>query len=190
MHKHVLRGVLAAFLSVGPASAATLATTVSATGSYNGDLAVLNDGFVPADGTAYNAPEQVNFTNAPAEFRFSFGTQVTVDSLLANVDNNDTYTFSFFDGTTLVGLLNIGAGEGSVGNGVETFNRIFAPTLATSVVVSASGGDNLYSIGEVQFGGTAVNAVPEPATWAMMIGGFGLLGAASRRRTRTARVTA
>jgi hypothetical protein len=27
--------------------------------------------------------------------------------------------------------------------------------------------------------------VPEPATWAMMIAGFGLVGAASRRRTRT-----
>jgi len=29
-------------------------------------------------------------------------------------------------------------------------------------------------------------AVPEPATWAMMIGGFGLVGAAMRRRTGTA----
>ena len=28
----------------------------------------------------------------------------------------------------------------------------------------------------------SVTAVPEPATWAMMIGGFGLIGAASRRR--------
>ena len=27
------------------------------------------------------------------------------------------------------------------------------------------------------------NAVPEPATWAMMIGGFGLVGGAMRRRT-------
>jgi len=33
-------------------------------------------------------------------------------------------------------------------------------------------------------GGAAV--VPEPSTWAMMLGGFGLLGAAARRRTRTA----
>lgn len=115
---------------------------------------------------------------------------MAVDSLLANVDNNDNYTFPFFDGANLVGLLNISAGEGSVGNGVETFNRIFAPTLATSVVVSASGGDNLYSIGEVQFGGSAVNPVPEPATWAMMVSGFGLIGAASRRRTRAATVTA
>ncbi|MFD1612588.1 PEPxxWA-CTERM sorting domain-containing protein [Sphingomonas tabacisoli] len=30
------------------------------------------------------------------------------------------------------------------------------------------------------------NAVPEPATWAMMIGGFGLLGATTRRRRRLA----
>ena len=28
------------------------------------------------------------------------------------------------------------------------------------------------------------DAVPEPATWAMMIGGFGMIGAAMRRRTR------
>jgi hypothetical protein len=27
--------------------------------------------------------------------------------------------------------------------------------------------------------------VPEPATWAMMVGGFGLIGGAMRRRQRT-----
>ena len=34
---------------------------------------------------------------------------------------------------------------------------------------------------------SAVNAVPEPATWAMMIGGFGLAGAAMRRRRTVVR---
>jgi hypothetical protein len=33
-------------------------------------------------------------------------------------------------------------------------------------------------------------AVPEPATWAMMVGGFGLLGAAARRSTRAKAVLA
>lgn len=45
---------------------------------------------------------------------------------------------------------------------------------------------------EHSFGGTATfdvtwtytYSVPEPATWAMMLGGFGLLGAAARRRPR------
>jgi hypothetical protein len=30
--------------------------------------------------------------------------------------------------------------------------------------------------------------VPEPATWAMMLAGFGLMGAAMRRRSTQARV--
>lgn len=34
----------------------------------------------------------------------------------------------------------------------------------------------------------AVAAVPEPATWAMMVGGFGMMGVAMRRRRRQATV--
>jgi hypothetical protein len=37
---------------------------------------------------------------------------------------------------------------------------------------------------------TVAGAVPEPATWAMMIGGFGLLGAAARRRSTARTVIA
>jgi len=59
----------------------------------------------------------------------------------------------------------------------------FAPTSA------AAGTFNAQSLGlnELRVFGTATvqAGVPEPATWAMMIGGFGLVGAAGRRR-RTA----
>jgi len=50
------------------------------------------------------------------------------------------------------------------------------------------GGSNtaVYSLGQVT---VPAAAVPEPASWAMMLGGFGLLGAATRRRSRLARVT-
>lgn len=50
----------------------------------------------------------------------------------------------------------------------------------TGPFTAGAEGDRL----QVLFG----NAVPEPATWAMMIGGFGLVGAAARRRSTT-RVT-
>jgi hypothetical protein len=51
------------------------------------------------------------------------------------------------------------------------------------------GGSNtaVFTLGHVT---VPANAVPEPASWAMMLGGFGLLGVASRRRTRLARVVA
>lgn len=51
------------------------------------------------------------------------------------------------------------------------------------------GGSNtaVFTLGQVA---VPASAVPEPATWAMMLGGFGLLGAATRRRARTTRVTA
>jgi opacity protein-like surface antigen len=41
-----------------------------------------------------------------------------------------------------------------------------------------------------QVGTVRVPAVPEPATWAMMLGGFGLIGVATRRRSRVTQVTA
>jgi hypothetical protein len=50
-----------------------------------------------------------------------------------------------------------------------------------SYLVTISG----HSFGDAQYGGNTsfrAAAVPEPASWAMFIGGFGLLGAATRRR--------
>jgi hypothetical protein len=40
----------------------------------------------------------------------------------------------------------------------------------------------VYSLGDSSGSGTFTITVPEPATWAMMILGFGLVGAAARRR--------
>ncbi|WP_185965219.1 PEPxxWA-CTERM sorting domain-containing protein [Glacieibacterium frigidum] len=52
-------------------------------------------------------------------------------------------------------------------------------------------GDEAWGLSNVLVTGNApaVGGVPEPATWAMLIGGFGLVGASARRR-RAAVVTA
>ncbi len=75
--------------------------------------------------------------------------------------------------------------------------------LVTGVQIGAGSGWNGNFEGAVDnvsfdFGGNARSfdfavaggAVPEPATWAMMIFGFGAIGTAMRRRTRTAAATA
>jgi hypothetical protein len=45
---------------------------------------------------------------------------------------------------------------------------------------------SVFTLGRVQ----VPSAIPEPATWAMMLGGFGLAGAAMRRRGRMVSVSA
>jgi len=57
--------------------------------------------------------------------------------------------------------------------------------LATSPALGELG-ENVYAFGSLSVDSTG--AVPEPASWAMLIAGFGLTGAAMRRRSRTAAI--
>ena len=74
------------------------------------------------------------------------------------------------DGTTLLGELSATGLARGVGGGVAV--RAFNADFDT-----------------LSLGGAAAPAVPEPATWAMLIAGFGLVGASARRR-RQASVSA
>lgn len=65
------------------------------------------------------------------------------------------------------------------------FFGLTADKAITAVTLTAATTTLVY-IDEMTFGDAAVAAVPEPASWAMMIAGFGLAGAALRRRERVA----
>lgn len=56
----------------------------------------------------------------------------------------------------------------------------FASQTLTSVVFTDSGADG---VSRLTLTGLAIGSVPEPSSWAMLITGFGLVGAAMRRRT-------
>jgi hypothetical protein len=79
------------------------------------------------------------------------------------------------------------------GNGSNFFNAIATNgEFITNVTLT---GVNLADIGQVRlggvgsFGGNVPGAVvPEPATWAMMIMGFGGVGALMRRRRHATRL--
>lgn len=56
-------------------------------------------------------------------------------------------------------------------------------TPISSITIQALGSTNIASIGQFRLGGiSSPNAIPEPATWAMMLFGFGILGASMRRK--------
>ena len=115
------------------------------------------------------------------------------------------YTLSFFVGNasptggngtyyTLPSTLNLSINGGALLNFTNAtndnfainwraFTTTFVATGATTLAFSngTPAADNMLGLDDV----TLTGAVPEPATWTMLIVGFGLVGYSARRRTRT-----
>ncbi len=93
---------------------------------------------------------------------------------------------SFYNGATLIesftgNQIPVAPADGSQGNQLNNrrVNFAFDGVPVTSVTFYTP--RNAFEIDDV-----AVGSVPEPKTWLMLVGGFGLVGASLRRKKRTA----
>jgi len=93
-------------------------------------------------------------------------------------NGSGTYKPSNFNGGD---VLNAPAPAGPYGTSFSVFNGLSGNGNWSLYLFDDVGGD-VGSIGSVTLSINSANAVPEPATWAMMIGGLGLVGASMRRR--------
>lgn len=135
----------------------------------------------PTDGT----PGTMNLTSYGDIFSLSF--------LWGSVDTYNTLKFLAADGTTVLASF-VGNDIFNPANGNQT-----DPNTNPVVLFNLTGTD-VSSFSYLQLGSTqnafevdnfAINAVPEPGTWAMMLLGFGFIGAAMRsKRRRMAGLTA
>ena len=99
-----------------------------------------------------------------------------------SVDTYNTITLYQADGThtDITGSM-IGFGVDPNGNQTNNNSNVRVNFTALGRGITSIGFDSTQFAFETDtFAGTAV---PEPATWAMMLGGFGLLGFAARRRS-------
>ena len=140
--------------------------------------------------------EQINYTtHAGGNYAFLAGDGYPVGTT-ANSDPIYNLELTFSGGQTLRGSYVPGSANtflgGTpvvIGNQKFTltefsFTRSLANPVGQYTATPGTGDGNDYQ-GNFRFNQTAV---PEPASWALMLGGFGLAGAAMRRRRRTARV--
>jgi hypothetical protein len=192
MHKIVLFAALAASATATPSVAAGLPT-----GNYFTDVRFGSASSDFLDGVALNANDPVGpVFNVTAGQSLLFGA-----SVFGSVQDTLTSAFSGVPGLALDGL----PGTTSVclyfqaPGGVNCTQRVrfdqvgsFAGTIAVELLASAP---DYRPVTTGAFAGDGASfafrinvvaaAVPEPATWAMMLGGFGLLGGAARRTRRT-----
>lgn len=156
---------------------------IQATGPAGSGNYLMNIGAIPAGGPSnyliaprYNIMSLI-FTDPTSDISFglSAGTAVTINA----------YNGS---GTLLQSLTNV------LSNSGFTLQTLSATGVAKVEIVGAIGSSansaSIFGIDNLTFtSAPAAGAVPEPATWAMMMLGFGAMGAAMRRRTKvTARI--
>jgi PEP-CTERM motif len=170
---------VAALLAAVPAAAITYTVNVG-----NSTLGAV--GFIKTDGTIGTIGTanivDWNFALADNGVNFTLNGAANSQKLVQGSTLTATASGLFFDfsgtGLALFQNPNIGSGQNFicfVGNGVcgGAGNRIS--------ITTSSFGDGIAQRGLQQIGVAASGAVPEPS-WAMLIAGFGLVGAVARRR--------
>ena len=163
---------------------------VSSQGSFANSANLLIDGVLPREESDWRGGTNVWWqgqTGLSVSFTIEYGQVFTLEDVVVAVDNNDSYQLEYsINNVDFFALTDIRPSDGDARGGMDIMssdssnpeyvsNIDFAPVSARYLRIYATGGDNAYSIGELQAFGT-LNAVPEPSSLGIVaLVGLGLL---------------
>jgi len=139
-----------------------LPRSVQGDGIYNNNVKILIDGQSPAEGSPWDSPHSIYWENTDAYFLLDFGGVFQITGLLIQVDGNDDYNIDYSeDETEYIPLIQILEAHGSIASGLDTLSTVltdpqyvvdleFEPVSARFIKVYATGGDNHFSVSEIQ----------------------------------------
>ena len=129
-----------------------------------------------AAGPRAGQPATLTFTTPTSYLSFLWGSPDTWNRLVLTT-NQASYTYTAMD-------LNF-----AVTNGNQAFSQYVQFATSGGEVINSVSFTNVPATDAFEVANFSVAAVPEPATWAMMLVGFAMVGAASRYRRRAIAVT-
>lgn len=138
---------------------------------------------------------QIFVAGATGEYRLSWS-DAGRGVAYPGIDGNQQYDVAIFSGPTLGNVQTIFSGTTTTGQlwhgqSSGNFDLIAGQAYMLAFLGNSSGDHTAYidNVRMILAGGdhSSVGAVPEPASWALMVGGFGLVGGAMRRRKATLR---
>jgi hypothetical protein len=188
--KLIVAALLGAASISAPAAAATITYTLS--GTFTGTL---DGNFFSTDAVFTGVAD----TNGPQTYGQEFHDLTSLKAVAGGVTYNSVntgylYTYPNFGSAGFGTLTN---GYFVAFNGAFGFDGVsnYAPTPVTGfgavnqAFVTDKGTAYINTATNLTFSASLAGAVPEPATWAMMIGGIGMVGGAMRRRRVSATVS-
>ncbi len=194
----------------GASPAEVLANATAITNFVNaGGVLLYHDRFVAGNGRSAAAAlpggSAINFVRATLS---TINVQTSVNPVItgpggtindATLDGGNSSTHGFASLASLPAGATAVLNNGTSGNIVDFFYKQGAGSVYYSSIpldfYLAGGGSNGASFRDIYTPNVVAQAValaapvPEPATWALMLGGFGILGGALRRRRQTVTVT-
>ncbi len=157
--------VLSAFAVAAPASAVTIVTPF-----ITGPFSASSLGTIPATKLVSGNTYDFSF-DLVTPLGSSTSVQLSAQLLKKGASTPELIQYSLYSGTS-------GSGTFLSQSSVD-----YSPTIAfTPAAGSYYVEVNYIAVSGEVAGGTLTSAVPEPASWAMMLVGFGALGVALRRR--------
>ena len=154
-------------------------TQTGSAGAASVQFTSLENLLAPSNGQARIEAQDGILNTLTFELLNGYSFQTALFNLFDASQNSTTVTITYFD-PTLAALVNK---TFDLANNCQNFMGISGTAGETFTKISFSftnGG--VHDLRQLRLGGIAAPVVPEPASWAMMLVGFGIVGSAMRRR--------
>jgi len=174
----MIRMTLVAFAAVALASSAHASTAL--TGTLSGDTRYVT-GTTGEHATPWGLSQTDEYLTTTTSGQLLFdnlsAAATSISFLWGSEDNYNTLTVIGIDDSVLQTI--VGNGNGDQGPAGTSYKTIYFTPGTVKGFGFDSGGIHAF-----ETGAAFVSDVPEPATWALMLGGFAMVGVGTRLRSK------